>query len=616
MEATGIIQVAMDPAGGTFVPLFELDGSMWYDQLLIHGEGVSTAMLGGLSVPIFTGNFHVPVGTDGSPVDDTGGLAEWEPGGTSIVLSGFRFANCSTSTDNDARRRMNDIFVFAAQNTVIALVFAFFVYGLTRVWRNPPVAHVLWLLVLLKLVAPSVMRVEWSALGLPGSTHARGRMIADVSRIEGQKTETHSPFVDRPTARTTAEASATSVKEHVFAAGLRRFWSRGRPVLLWFWLAGAALCALVAATRIVRFERLLRDTLPASKRLQRLAFEVAGKLGVRRVPDVRYVECVDVPLVWCAGGRATIVLPIRLFRQFDDQQVAMILAHELAHLRRRDHWVRAVELIVSTIYWWNPLVWVIRRQIHHAEDLCCDARVRYAFPDCTKRFAEVVLKTAESFSASKVGARLLPTSPFLHSLSLKARIEMILESRFTPSVSTRSMFAIALLALLVLPSFVQTAKTEAWASSNDEAPATPARKPDSPTTSEFPYAVKFEQGATRFLHGDKITIVEVRGTADTFTRGNIYWIKGTYRLASHERAMLAAYTTAMDAAHGTGTPLKVQKTVVTQGTGTFTLFLPMSCRGWPHLSFYPADGGEEFGGNYFGTGDSVLKRWWGSKETD
>ena len=51
-------------------------------------------------------------------------------------------------------------------------------------------------------------------------------------------------------------------------------------------------------------------------------------------------------------------------------------------------------------------------------------------PDRTNRYAEVVLKTAESLIASKVGARLLPASPFLHSLSLKARIEMILESRF------------------------------------------------------------------------------------------------------------------------------------------------------------------------------------------
>ena len=70
----------------------------------------------------------------------------------------------------------------------------------------------------------------------------------------------------------------------------------------------------------------------------------------------------------------------------------------------------------------------------------------------------------------------------------------------------------------------------------------------------------------------------------------------------------------MDAANGKGASLEVQTTIVNRGNGTFTLVLPMSCRGWPHVSFYPAEGGGDFGGNYFGTGDSVLKRWWGSKE--
>jgi hypothetical protein len=159
---------------------------------------------------------------------------------------------------------------------------------------------------------------------------------------------------------------------------------------------------------------------------------------------------------------------------------------------------------------------------------------------------------------------------------------------------------------------------QAPAGVGDKAPPAPARKPDSgpSAASQFPHAVKFEQGATRFLPGDKIAILEVRGTAATFSPGNIYWIKGTYTLASRDRATLSAYTTAKDSANGTSTPLKAQSTVVTRGSGTFTLFLPMTCRGWAHVSFYPADGGEGFGGNYFGTGDSVLKRWWGAEETD
>jgi hypothetical protein len=205
-----------------------------------------------------------------------------------------------------------------------------------------------------------------------------------------------------------------------------------------------------------------------------------------------------------------------------------------------------------------------------------------------------------------------------------------------------------MLALLVIPSFIATTKTEARADSKDEAAAepaaktqTPADKAQTPAGSELPYAVKFEQGATRFADGDAITILEVRGTADTFSRGNIYCVKGTYTLASRDRAILLASATMKDPDRGrlglqdlrvrsdffipgmdrdpgnaTGVELKVQRTDIDRGTGTFTLFLPTPFGGLPHVSFCSLEsGGASFGGNYFGTGDSVLKEWWNTTST-
>jgi hypothetical protein len=139
------------------------------------------------------------------------------------------------------------------------------------------------------------------------------------------------------------------------------------------------------------------------------------------------------------------------------------------------------------------------------------------------------------------------------------------------------------------------------------------------TTAEslpFPDVVPVEQGATRFLGGDRIAVTEVRGTEDAITPGNIYCIKGTYTLASHGQAMLAAFVTAMEPGEGRSGYLKLQRIMVSKGTGTFSLILPMTIRGSPHVSFYPTEGGESFGGSYFGTGDSVLKQWWGSGHTD
>ncbi len=489
--------------------------------------------------------------------------------------------------------------------------------------------------------------------------------------------------IERPYRRTPQTA-----QRYDFAAGARQLWTPLQLVLLNIWLGGAAWCALVAATRIVQFERHLHSTLPASEHVQSLAREIACKLGVRRAPVVRCAECTDVPLLWCVGKRPKVVLPMRLVSRLDDEGLALILVHELAHLRRGDHLVRIVELLVSVVYWWNPMAWIARRQIHQAEEFCCDAWVRWAFPDCKRRYAELMLSVAESLGRPQRGPQLLPASSFLRSSFLKVRIEMMLESRFAPRVSRKSLFLLALVASLVVPSFVDIGRTEARGGSQDECAnestgelqkkmaksietrqnlldarnqlepadrlfrkenttrvqrearsvvAEPAaletqlaeaalaasehgqppradRKPETSAGSEFPFMVPFEQGVTRFDKGDNIKIVEIRGTAETFVPGNLYVIKGTYTLTSREKASICAFTTAAEAKDGVSVPLKVQSVVVDKGHGRFTLFLPMKYRGWPHVSFYPTPGGEGFGGNYFGTGESVLKRWWGEKE--
>jgi hypothetical protein len=126
---------------------------------------------------------------------------------------------------------------------------------------------------------------------------------------------------------------------------------------------------------------------------------------------------------------------------------------------------------------------------------------------------------------------------------------------------------------------------------------------------DFPYVVPFEQGAAKFESGDGITITEVRGTSPDML-GGIYRISGTYTLASHENATLAASVTAKKSEDGRGYWNKAQTTTITKGSGTFTLFLPMSIDGWPHISFYGKS--SDFGGTYLGTGDSVLRKWWGS----
>ena len=130
---------------------------------------------------------------------------------------------------------------------------------------------------------------------------------------------------------------------------------------------------------------------------------------------------------------------------------------------------------------------------------------------------------------------------------------------------------------------------------------------------DLSHIVPFEVGASRLRDGDSITIVEVTGTSDRMTAGNMYMIRGTYKLASKEHATLLASVTANKRGEGQGVPTqKTQSVTVDQGNGHFSLILYMAYDGNPHISFYPAEG-ESFANVYFGTGGSVLRRGWWDK---
>jgi len=118
---------------------------------------------------------------------------------------------------------------------------------------------------------------------------------------------------------------------------------------------------------------------------------------------------------------------------------------------------------------------------------------------------------------------------------------------------------------------------------------------------EIAHVVRFELDKKDLLNGDSITIDQVLGTSDTFAPGNMYQVKGTYKLASHDRADLAAYVTTKAPSEPTR-GMRVQSMSVAKGEGRFTLLFYMWEQGDPHVSFYPAGSGSSFDDVYFDSG--------------
>ncbi|MEM9837458.1 MAG: M56 family metallopeptidase [Bacteroidota bacterium] len=71
-----------------------------------------------------------------------------------------------------------------------------------------------------------------------------------------------------------------------------------------------------------------------------------------------------------------ILLPIAMVNQLSPAQVEAVLAHELSHLAHRDHWWNLLQSLIEVLFYFNPAVHWISRQIRDEREYRCDQRVR------------------------------------------------------------------------------------------------------------------------------------------------------------------------------------------------------------------------------------------------
>src|SRR5262249_29387224 len=129
---------------------------------------------------------------------------------------------------------------------------------------------------------------------------------------------------------------------------------------------------------------------------------------------------------------------------------ATLLAHELAHLRRRDQWVRILELLTTGLYWWLPILWWARRELEEAEEQCCDAWVLWALPGSGRTYALGLVETVDFLSGVRP-ARPLLASGFGQVQSLKRRITMIMSGTTSRSLTWTGLLAVLGLGVALLP---------------------------------------------------------------------------------------------------------------------------------------------------------------------
>jgi len=340
----------------------------------------------------------------------------------------------------------------AVANAVIASLLACLVFVIGRVCDKPALSHALWILVLVKLLVwpiadlpiPKTMqnRVSESTLGWSSKPFA-SESNENIPDVLAPKPSGESAI------RKATRASAGNVPPVTGSQpNLSQRSLSWKSFALGIWLVGIFAFAAQAAAGIFRFRKATRGAIAMDATLEAIAKDVADQYQMS-VPKIRLTRETMSPVVWCWLARPTVYVPRPLLAELDDRQIATLLAHEFAHIKRHDYLVRWLELITGILFWWLPTVWLARRSVRVAEEQLCDAMVVQNFPTRTSSYVSTLLQTVEFLIDSRSAEPVLASGMGNFRL-LKRRCEMIMGRTFE-KLSASNRVVLWTLAVITLP---------------------------------------------------------------------------------------------------------------------------------------------------------------------
>ena len=214
------------------------------------------------------------------------------------------------------------------------------------------------------------------------------------------------------------EISPTPAAEAAAGVSRARSFNWKSPSLwIGLWAAGACVSFLLYTISYVLFRRRLgRSLLPASGRDLAVYDGFPG-----RKPELLRCSGVKTPLL-CGVLHPMLLLPDQ---KYDTEVLSNILCHELMHYRRRDTLYKWFALAVYSVQWFNPLVYLMRRELNRACELSCDEMLmRTMDRHKRKSYGETLLTMAEKAS---MPTGIIATTFTTEKENLKERLEQIME---------------------------------------------------------------------------------------------------------------------------------------------------------------------------------------------
>jgi TonB family protein len=172
-----------------------------------------------------------------------------------------------------------------------------------------------------------------------------------------------------PTAFATPPAIAATGDIVVRATGIESGQWSIVSLLPALWVGGSIVCLLALLVQARRLNQLASPAVSTDARHRSIAADVARSLGLP-APRLARSDRIRIPLAW-GLRRARILLP-DASRDWSDDRVWAVCAHELAHISRGDWVVHLLTEVACRIYWFHPLFWMARNRLAGESERAAD----------------------------------------------------------------------------------------------------------------------------------------------------------------------------------------------------------------------------------------------------
>ncbi len=281
-----------------------------------------------------------------------------------------------------------------------------------------------------------------------------------------------------PLAYLPPEAALAYLAAAGLPAGEPTIWDDPTPLVLLAYLGGLLMAGGRLIAGLVLLGRWTRQARPILCPEWLAAFDEA-RAGVAKRPRLMVSDSVPSPLSW--GWRNPVIL-IDPDTLDEPEEAAAILAHEVAHIERRDWPVLMLTRVAATLFWFNPLVWLLEREVvQQAEEAADREAARCVEP---ARYARTLLSWAQANGGMVPANSIAPAGS-----ALSRRVKAILDRglRERPAGSPWTAFAAVLCVAIAAPIAAMQLVEAARAEEAPQAPASPAA-PEAPGAPAAPAA--------------------------------------------------------------------------------------------------------------------------------